>query len=240
MDYTIEEKPEQYWQKKSLKHIWHLFLQVVLGFPKTLLFNLYYFGIKGLKLPVLLSNKVKLSKMRGRIIIESTYQTGMIKLGFTASELFDNSKLSFVWINDGLIVFKSNASMRNGTTIRNYGLLKFGCNFHVPATASIVCYRKIEFGDDVLIGWGFEIVDGDAHKLYDCQEQKKRLNPNKAIQIGDKVWFGANVHVFKGVKIGSNVIVAARTTLTKSILQENCVVGGNPVRVLRKNVVWEI
>lgn len=243
MDYVIEEKTEEYWKKKNRKTpkiILSLILQIILGFPKTLVFNIYYFGIEGFKLPVLLSCKVKLSKMKGKVIIQSAYRTGMIKLGFTASETFDNNKLSFVWINDGIIIFKSKASMHNGTAIKNYGVLIFGCRFHIPATATIICYKKIEFGDDVLVGWGFEIMDGDAHKLYDKDDSIKRLNPDKEIRIGNKVWFGANVNVLKGVETGDNMIVAAGTTLTKSVLENNCVVGGNPVQILRKNIIWEI
>ena len=165
----------------------------------------------------------------------------MIKLGFPATETYDNKKLSFIWVNDGIIVFKNSASMHNGTSIRNYGVLEIGDNFHIPATATIICYKRISFGSDVLVGWNFEAVDGDAHKIYDIEKPTIRTNPDKEIVVGNKVWFGADVRLYKGVNIANNTVVAAGTRIYRNqVNNENCVIGDNPVRILKKNIVWKI
>lgn len=92
-------------EKKSFNTYVYLVWQVFWGFPKTLLFNIKYFGIKGLKFPVVLSYKVKLSKLSGKVRINASKKFGMIKLGFTTPETYGNGKLSFIWVNSGIVEF---------------------------------------------------------------------------------------------------------------------------------------
>jgi Acetyltransferase (isoleucine patch superfamily) len=55
----------------------------------------------------------------------------------------------------------------------------------------------------------------------------------KPIEIGDDVWFGGNVVVNPGVKIGSNVVIGSGSIVTKDI-PDNVIAVGNPCKVLRK------
>ena len=242
MDYSSYEKPEEYWKKKSRKTTIALIIQVLLGLPKSIIFNLYYFGLKGIKLPVLVSSKTKFKKLKGAVVIRTPYKTGMIRLGFQAPEMYDNSKLSFIWINDGLIEFENTASIRNGSVIRNYGHLIMGNKFHISAPSRIICYQHIQFGRDVLIGWDCEFADGDAHKIYDIADADKsaRKNVNRPILIGDRIWFAAHTKTLKGVTVGNDTVIAEGTVLSKSFKENNIVIGGNPPKILRNDIVWEI
>lgn len=232
---------DQYWQRKSFKEQVYLLWQMIFGLPKSLIFNIKYFGVKGLKLPIVLSYKVRLQKLSGKVVIKSPLKTGMIRLGFTAPENYDNGKLSFIWVNDGLVKFNGNASMRNGVSMRIYGKLTLGSHFYISAPAKIICYKNIEFGDDVLIGWDFEVVDGDAHKIYNQDDMEgERLNEDNSVKIGNRVWFGANCKVLKGVTLGNDVVVGANSIIIKSVDCNNCVIGGNPMRILRQNIVWKV
>lgn len=232
---------DDYWKKRSIKSKLYLGLQILLGIPKTLIFNTYYFGIAGLKIPVLLSYKVKLKKLRGQVVIDAPLKSAMIKLGFTTSEMFDNSKESFLWINDGVVTFKGKAGIRNGVVLRNYGELVLGDEFHISSPSRIVCYKKIVFGKDILIGWNCHFEDGDAHKIFiDTDELMTRLNNDAQITIGDHVWFCANVQVHKGVTIGNNVVVAANSVLLKPFVGDNMVIGGMPIRCLKSNINWRV
>ena len=237
--YSVRD--EVYWKKRSLKETLYLVWQVLLGLPKTIIFNFHYFGIKGLKLPVLCSYKVKFLKLRGKVIIDLDHRFAMIKLGFTAQGAYDNSKLSFLWINDGIIRFKGNAGIRNGVSIRNYGLLVFGDRFHISSPSTIICYKGVTFGDDVLIGWNCEFFDGDAHKIYILDGEKRiHINENKEIVVGDHVWFGANSKIYKGVHIGNNVVVAGNSVVVRPIVGDNLIIGGFPAKVLRSGIDWTV
>jgi len=53
-------------------------------------------------------------------------------------------------------------------------------------------------------------------------------------RIGNKVDIGANVCIIGDITIGDNVVIGAGSVVTKSI-PSDCVVVGNPARVLDKN-----
>jgi hypothetical protein len=56
----------------------------ILGLPKSLYFNIKYFGFKaGLRLPFLLSHKVKLKKCGGTIEIKQKSIKHPVLLGYT-------------------------------------------------------------------------------------------------------------------------------------------------------------
>lgn len=54
----------------------------------------------------------------------------------------------------------------------------------------------------------------------------------KPVIIGDDVWIGANAVILPGVTIGSHVVVAAGTVVTKDV-PENTIVAGVPAKVIR-------
>jgi acetyltransferase-like isoleucine patch superfamily enzyme len=51
------------------------------------------------------------------------------------------------------------------------------------------------------------------------------------INIGDNTFIGEGAYIMYGVTIGKNCIVAAASVVNKSI-PDNCVVGGNPAKIL--------
>ncbi len=61
----------------------------------------------------------------------------------------------------------------------------------------------------------------------------KKIHINKKIIIKNNVQIGTGAIVLSGVTIGNNVIVGAGTVVTKNI-EDNCIVVGNPARILRK------
>lgn len=235
----VENIDENFWKKKTLGHYLKIIVYVILGIPKTLLFNFYYLGLEGIKFPFILSYKVKINRLKGIVRVDIPQKKfGMIKLGFPLGETYDNSRYSFVWVNAGTIVFKGTAGIRNGTTIANYGLLEIGNEFHVSANAKIICYKKITFGSDVLIGWNTEIIDGDAHKIID--KFGIRQNNDREIKIGNHVWIGANAKIMKGSCLGDNSIVASNTMLLSDVDMRGVIIGDVPNRILKQNINWKV
>lgn len=110
--------------------------------------------------------------------------------------------------------------------------------------SSLVCYRKIVIGNDVLISWGATIVDHNSHSLYWEQRKNDVVNwsvgiktwdhvGNAPVIIQDKVWIGFNVSILKGVTIGEGSVVGACAVVTKDV-PPYTLVAGNPARVIRK------
>ena len=56
----------------------------------------------------------------------------------------------------------------------------------------------------------------------------------KPITIGEKCWIGMNTVVLPGVILGNHTIVGAGSVVTKSFSEGNCIIAGNPAKLIRK------
>ena len=114
----------------------------------------------------------------------------------------------------------------------DYGYnIEIGKNFYSNHNLVILDGNKVTFGDNVFIGpnCGFYTA---GHPL-DAETRNKGLEYAKPIKVGNNVWFGGNVVVLPGVKIGDNVVIGAGSVVTKDI-QSNVVAVGNPCKVIKE------
>lgn len=108
-----------------------------------------------------------------------------------------------------------------------------GCD--IGQYTHISCANRIAIGHGVLLGRWVTIVDNAHGRL--CQEQKdmspvaRPIESKGGITIGDNVWIGDKATVLPGVSIGKGAIVAANSTVTKSV-PAYTVVAGCPARVI--------
>jgi acetyltransferase-like isoleucine patch superfamily enzyme len=113
------------------------------------------------------------------------------------------------------------------------GELIIGDGFGINSFSRIAVHEKIEIGSNVTIGQMVSILDHDHH--YKIENENLELDGynTSAIQIGSNVWIGDKSTILKGVNIGSNVVVGANTLVNKNV-PSNCVIGGNPFKILKK------
>lgn len=119
-----------------------------------------------------------------------------------------------------IITVNKNAVLELGS-----GFINRGCNIHV--------YQNIKIGNNVIIAEDVMIRDSDSHSL--CYEGYKKTSP---IKIEDNVWIGARATILKGVTIGSGSVVAAGSIVNKDV-PSNCIVAGNPAKVIKQNITWK-
>ena len=86
---------------------------------------------------------------------------------------------------------------------------EIGNNFYVNGLSDFNCIKGLKFGDDVLVSIHVIFLDTDYHPIFN--QQGDRINPDKEIIMGNKVWIGANVTILKGTHIGNNIIIGAGT-----------------------------
>ena len=113
----------------------------------------------------------------------------------------------------------------------DYGFnIKIGKNFYSNHNLVILDVAYVIFGDNIFIGpnCGFYTA---SHPI-DYVNRNKGLEYGKPIVIGNNVWFGGNVTVLPGVKIGSNVVIGAGSVITKDI-PDNVVAVGNPCKIIK-------
>lgn len=210
-----------------------------MGLPKTIFFNFKYLKFRdAIKLPVIISHKVVLAETNGSIAIESPVKTGMIRMGFGGVRIFDKKYSRSIWHVEGKVTFKGRTRLGYGTRLSIFGDITFGNNFSISAQSQIECKKKITFGDDVLIGWDCLFMDADNHHILD--KTGNIANPPKEIVVGNRVWFGARCVVIKGVIIGNDVVVAINSCIYGKFEDSNCVIGGNPPRILKKGIIWKV
>lgn len=98
--------------------------------------------------------------------------------------------------------------------------------------------QNLIIGDDCIIGNQVNIYTSDYYPIYDA-ENKKRINYSSSVYIGDHVWIGRSVYISKGNKIGSGTIIADNTfLLPDQDITSNIYIGGNPARILKKEVFF--
>ena len=114
----------------------------------------------------------------------------------------------------------------------DYGYnIEVGENFYSNHNLVILDAAKVCFGDNVFIGpnCGFYTAE---HPI-NAAERNLGLEKTRPIYVGDNVWFGGNVVVLPGVKIGSNSVIGAGSVVTKDI-PDGVIAVGNPCKVLKK------
>jgi acetyltransferase-like isoleucine patch superfamily enzyme len=174
-------------------------------------------------------------KPSGKVIL-STNKTGHIKIGFGEVGIFDQHRSRTIWQVTGTVEFKGKASIGHGSKISVSGILVVGCGFSMTAESSIVAQKEISFGDNVLVSWDSLIMDTDFHNIFD--KNGIHINYPMPIFIGANVWIGCRTLILKGSQIADGVVVAAASTVTKSIKEKNTIIAGSPAFVVKENISW--
>lgn len=125
--------------------------------------------------------------------------------------------------------------MRGSNWIDNLGRgIKIGDNFGCGDFCFFGAGGGIEIGNDVMMG---QNVRFHAQNHNYNEEDLIRLQGvnSKGIKIGNNCWIGAGVVFLDGVTIGDGCVIGANTVVTKSF-EDNCVIVGNPGKILKKRI----
>ncbi|MBN8410993.1 acyltransferase [Halomonas litopenaei] len=99
----------------------------------------------------------------------------------------------------------------------------FGRNNIIDCTGGIIIGNNVRFGPNVMV------ATMNHSTIKDGMEDKVRKL--RVVEIGDNVWIGHGSTILPGVKVGSNVIIAAGAVVNKDV-DSNSAVGGVPARKL--------
>jgi maltose O-acetyltransferase len=109
--------------------------------------------------------------------------------------------------------------------------LKIGDTTSIGHSSVIAASGKIEIGNDVLIADYVTIRDHD-HK-FNQEGVPFRLQGMdvKPIKIGNNVWIASKATITSGVTIGDNCVIAANAVVTNDV-PSNTIVGGIPAKTI--------
>lgn len=219
--------------KKTLVILW--------GGVRSIPINFKLFPLKiALRFPIIISPFVKIKSLNGKVIIKNyNIKPGMIRIGFGGVGIFDNVLSRTIIQLDGKIIFYGKASIGHGSRISvgGNGILEIGENFTITAETSIICHKKIKFGNNVLISWENLFMDIDFHKIKNIENNI--INEPKDIFIGNNVWIGCRNTILKGSQILNNCVIGSNSLINKKFDKNNILIAGNPAKILKENIRWE-
>lgn len=191
---------------------------------------------QAVKLPILIY-KPHHCLFKGNIKIDTcTISTGMIKFGFPTSVVYPNNGISLRI--EGNVIFKGKCYIGNDSyiVVGKQGKLIYNDDFKATCSLKLICMYDMYFGKHTLCGWEVTIIDSNFHPLYNIEKKEfKKAFDN--ICISDNNWFAMRCLVLPGAHTPRNCVFGAKTIVTaKGTYEPNCVYGGNPIRVLSRNV----
>lgn len=109
-----------------------------------------------------------------------------------------------------------------------------GDGTYISPQTLIVSMANVHIGANCSVGWQAQILDSSFHSISGGESGVRE----SSVLVGDRCWVGSRVTILPGVHLAAGTIVAANSTVTKSVTRENCLVAGTPARVVRENVSW--
>lgn len=217
------------------------YIEIILSMPKTLFFNFRHLPFKvAYKLPIWIFYNTKVN-VKGNIIITPMASIAMIRIGFHQVPAKSPNDETMLMINrEGMLVFEGEAHIGRGSRVyvEKNAKLVLGDNFAISASSIILCYKSILFGRDIQFSWDCLVMDSDTHQIYD--KRNKRINEDKPIVFGDKIWIGCNCTILKGTRVPSNCVIGANSMLTGQKFEENSIIAGNPAMTVKKIGGWDL
>ena len=107
-------------------------------------------------------------------------------------------------------------------------------NFTVQDDAEVIIGDNCNFGPNVTIVTPLHpMVAEERREMLDKDGNRKHFCYAKPVSIGNDCWFGANVTVCPGVKIGDGCVIGAGSVVTRDI-PDHVFAAGVPCRVIRE------
>jgi acetyltransferase-like isoleucine patch superfamily enzyme len=166
---------------------------------------------------------------------ENIHTSGLLEIGMSHVGFMHKHDITYLNIN-GSLVFNGDYSIGKGCRfdIGSSAVAKMGRGF-VNANTNFIIMNGITIGNDCAISWNCEFLDEDFHTI--TYSGKNERSPS--IEIGNHVWIGSNVTVLKGSKIPDGCVVASRSVVCSVFENPNCLLAGNPARVIKENIEWK-
>src|SRR5262245_20393975 len=108
------------------------------------------------------------------------------------------------------------------------GRIEIGDHTFINYGSSIAARTSVQIGAYCHLGHYTFVMDNDQHGVI----RRTELPQSKPVVIEDHVWIGSKAVILPGVRIGSRAVIGAGSIVTKDVPPQ-CVVAGNPARVLR-------
>ena len=181
----------------------------------------------------------------GNSVSQMFYMDGKENLIIIGKNCKVNDTTFFIWGNNNTIILEDNCStMKTEFHIeQNNNTIHIGekCTFHgrngYPIHIAVDEGSKVMVDSDCMFANGIQIRSTDSHSIIDLTG--KRINPAKDIYIGKHCWLGLGAIILKGTNILPHTVVGAGTVCSRKYEQKNCILAGNPAKVVKREIDWD-
>ncbi len=214
---------------------------ILISIPKSIYFNFKVFRFNmAIHLPILLKYNVRILELHKGVIELKNWKENhyRIKYGFGGSKHISPNKYTIISIGrKGKMIFSGKGAFGEGCSIRcDEGRLIFGKNISVNKNCCFNCEYKMNFGNNVLLGWNINVRDTDGHQIFTNNVGSKL---QKEVIVGSHVWICSYTDILKGAKIGNDSVIAWKSLVLNEFNENNVLIGGLPAKIIKKIDKWE-
>jgi acetyltransferase-like isoleucine patch superfamily enzyme len=168
--------------------------------------------------------------------IENIETNGRLKIGLNYVGFIHKSDKTYLNIN-GKLSFKGDYSIGRGCRfdIGTNGIVSIGNGGYTNANTTFIIMHQLTIGDNCAISWDCQFLDEDFHEIF--YDGKK--NHDNSIIIGNNVWIGCGVKIYKGTVIPDNCVIASNSIIKDVFKEKNSLIAGNPAKIIKRNVQWK-
>lgn len=127
-----------------------------------------------------------------------------------------------------------------GKSNRSHVTIGDRCMFLGVDMAMYTSNSGIEIGDDTGISYDTHLYHTDAHPVYLIDDLTRPINHVGTMVLGKHVWVGGQATLLKNCRIGDDCIVGWGSVVSGKFPDPNCVLGGNPARIVKRGVTWKL
>ncbi len=168
--------------------------------------------------------------------LKNIHAKGIIKIGIDYVGFIHKSDKTYLNVK-GKLIIKNNYSIGRGCRfdIGENAIVSIGTGGYINSNTNLIIMHSLQIGDNCAISWNCQFLDEDFHEI----NYSGKKSTQNSIVIGNNVWIGCGVKIYKGTVIPDGCVIASDTIVKGVFETENSLIGGNPARVIKENIQWE-
>ena len=145
----------------------------------------------------------------------------------------DNTVLNI----NGKLIFKGSHAVGRGCRfdIGKNAVVTIGQGGYLSPNSKFIIMHELVIGDNCAVSWDCLFLDEDFHEI----GYAGKKSGSNAIRIGNNVWIGCGVKIYKGSVIPDNCVIASDTVVKGIFTETNSLIGGNPAKMIKQNITWK-